>query len=90
MLEKKIKLVSFILASLLSLMSFSAAYASGFALIEMNASGQGNAYAGAAAHTNNASTVFFNPAGMMNLESEQLSLVAHVIDPSYDFSNDGS
>jgi len=66
MIEKKIKLASFILASLL------------------------NAYAGAAAHTNNASTVFFNPAGMMNLESEQLSVVAHVINPSSDFNNDGS
>jgi len=90
MIEKKLKLTSFILASLLSLMSFSAAQASGFALIEMNASGQGNAYAGAAAHTNNASTVYFNPAGMMNLESEQLSFVAHVVDPSADFENDGS
>jgi long-chain fatty acid transport protein len=90
MIDKKTKLGSFILALLLSMMSYSAAYASGFALIEMNASGQGNAYAGAAAHTNNASTVYFNPAGMMNLESEQLSFVGHVIDPSSDFSNDGS
>jgi long-chain fatty acid transport protein len=90
MIDSKFKLGSFALASLLSLGIFDAAYASGFALIEMNASGQGNAYAGAAAHTNNASTVFFNPAGMMNLEGEQLSFVAHVIDPSADFNNDGS
>jgi len=90
MIDKRIKLGSFILAFLLSTMSYSVAYASGFALIEMNASGQGNAYAGAAAHTKNASTVYFNPAGMMNLEGEQLSFVGHVIDPSADFSNDGS
>lgn len=90
MMDNKIRPGSFALASLLSLGVFNAAYASGFALIEMNASGQGNAYAGAAAHTNNASTVFFNPAGMMNLEGEQLSFVAHVIDPSSDFNNDGS
>ena len=90
MIDTKIKPGSFVLASLLSLGSFDAAHASGFALIEMNASGQGNAYAGAAAHTNNASTVYFNPAGMMNLEGEQLSVVAHVIDPSSDFNNDGS
>ncbi len=90
MIYKKLKPGSFILALLLSWGSFGAAYASGFALIEVNASGQGNAYAGAAAHTNNASTIFFNPAGMMNLEHEQLSFVAHVIDPSSDFDNDGS
>jgi long-chain fatty acid transport protein len=90
MIDKEIKLGSFILALLLSMMSYSAVYASGFALIEMNASGQGNAYAGAAAHTNHASTVYFNPAGMMNLEGEQLSLVGHIVDPSADFDNDGS
>jgi len=90
MIDRKIKLGSFILALLLSMMSYSTAYASGFALIEMNASGQGNAYAGAAAHTKNASTIYFNPAGMMNLEGEQLSIVGHIVDPSADFDNDGS
>jgi long-chain fatty acid transport protein len=90
MIDKKIKLGSFMLSSVLSLGSFSTAYASGFALIEVNASGQGNAYAGASAHTNNASTIFFNPAGMMNLQGEQLSFATHAIDPSADFDNDGS
>ncbi len=84
------KLRSFILISLLSLGSFGSAYASGFALIEVNASGQGNAYAGAAANTNNASTVYFNPAGMMNLSGQQLALASHFIEPSADFENDGS
>src|SRR5688572_22354049 len=41
-----------------------AAYGSGFQLMEQNASGLGNAYAGQAAAAENASTVFFNPAGM--------------------------
>jgi long-chain fatty acid transport protein len=86
----KLNFRSFVLALPLFLGVYNVAYASGFALIEMNASGQGNAYAGAAAHTNNASTIFFNPAGMMNLEGQQLSVVAHVIDPSSDFENDGS
>ena len=90
MVDKKTKLGSFILASLLSLGSFGTAYASGFALIEAGASGQGNAYAGAAAHAIDASTVYFNPAGMMNLEGQQLSIALHVIDPSADFDNDGS
>ena len=64
--------------------------ASGFALIENSASGQGNAYAGGAAHTIDASAVFFNPAGMMQLEGDQLVFAGHYITPESSFSNDGS
>jgi long-chain fatty acid transport protein len=66
------------------------ASASGFALIETNARGQGNAYAGAAAHTPDASTIFFNPAGMAEIEGDQLTIAAHYISPSSSFENDGS
>ena len=45
----------------------SAAQASSFALIEQSASGQGSAYAGAAALGEDASTIFFNPAAMTRL-----------------------
>ena len=86
----KAKISSFVLASLLSAGSFGAAQAAGFALIEMNANGQGNAYAGAAAYTPNASTVYFNPAGMMSLEGEQISIATHYIEPTSDFTNKGS
>lgn len=64
--------------------------ASGFALIEVNGSGQGNAYAGASAHTNDASTIFFNPAGMMMLDEDHVVLASHLIVPKSDFNNDGS
>lgn len=64
--------------------------AAGFALIETNARGQGNAYAGAAAHTPDASTIFFNPAGMMNLEGDQLVVASHLIKPKSSFTNKGS
>ena len=64
--------------------------AAGFALIETNARGQGNAYAGAAAHTPDASTIFFNPAGMMNLEGDQLVVASHIIIPKSSFTNNGS
>ncbi len=77
-------------ASLLFLGSSGSAFGAGFALIEVNATGQGNAYAGAAAHTENASTIFFNPAGLTQLDGEQLVFAAHYIDPSSDFDNDGS
>ncbi len=68
----------------------SQAQASGFALIENSASGQGNAYAGGAAHTTDASTVFFNPAGMMRLEGDSISLAGHIIMPDASFTNNGS
>lgn len=61
--------------------------ASGFALIEHSASGQGNAYAGAAATARDASTIWFNPAGMMMLEKDQIVIAAHAISPESSFKN---
>jgi long-chain fatty acid transport protein len=66
------------------------AIASGFQLMEQNASGLGNAYAGAAAAAEDASTVFFNPAGMSLLKGRQAVVVGHLINPSARFSNNGS
>ncbi|MBI1173954.1 MAG: outer membrane beta-barrel protein [Sideroxydans sp.] len=63
------------------------AFASGFALVENGASGLGNAYAGGAAIAEDASTIFFNPAGMTNLPHSQLVAAAHAIKPSLKFSN---
>lgn len=65
-------------------------FASGFALIENSASGQGNAYAGAAAIAEDASTVWFNPAGMMKLDGDQVVAVGHFIKPDSAFNNEGS
>ena len=62
------------------------ASAAGFALIEQSGSGMGNAYAGAAATAEDASTVFFNPAGMSFLQGPQVSVAAHVISLSAEFS----
>ena len=62
------------------------AYGAGFALIEQSASGMGNAYAGAAAVAEDASTIYFNPAGMSLLEGSQFVAVGHVINLSADFS----
>ena len=90
MTDFKGKNLCFILSSILLLGFQNTLFASGFALIEMNASGQGNAYAGAAVGTNNASTIFFNPAGLMNFEGDQLVIAGHYIAPKADFSNDGS
>jgi long-chain fatty acid transport protein len=63
------------------------AQASGFALIEQNASGMGNAFAGAAAAATDASTIYFNPAGMTRLPGRQFVISGHAIRPSAEFSN---
>lgn len=49
------------------LLAAGSALASGFALKEQGISGLGNAYAGAAAIAEDASTIFYNPAGMARL-----------------------
>lgn len=75
----------------LLLIAFSgAANASGFQLTEQNASGLGNAYAGQAAVAENASTVFFNPAGMTQLQDREFSVGVAAIGPSFNFQNNGS
>lgn len=50
-----------------SLLIFNYAHASGFAVQQQNGAGAGYAYAGAAAVVQDASTIFFNPAGMTYL-----------------------
>ena len=67
-----------------------AVYASGFQLIEQNASGLGNAYAGLAAVAENASTIFYNPAGMSRLPGLNVSGGITLIKPAFRFSDNGS
>lgn len=63
-----------------------AAGAAGFQLMEQGASGLGRAYAGAAAVADDASTVFFNPAGLALLERGEVVAVASAIDHAADFT----
>ncbi|HKW38008.1 MAG TPA: outer membrane protein transport protein [Burkholderiales bacterium] len=59
------------------------ASASFFAIAEQNASGIGTAYAGGAAIAEDASTVWYNPAGMTRLTRPQLVFAGSYIDPSF-------
>ncbi len=79
-----------ILAVLLSLLASGQSHAAGFALIENSASGQGNAFAGAAATASDASTIWFNPAGMMKLQQDQIVAAGHIVSPGASFSNNNS
>lgn len=66
------------------------ASASGFALIEQSASGQGLSYAGSAANTEDASVMWFNPAGIALIEGSQAIVGLHVISPKAKFTDNGS
>jgi long-chain fatty acid transport protein len=66
------------------------AHAAGFALIEQGVKGLGNSYAGAAASAEDASTIYYNPAGMTRLKGREFIAGLHVIDPSTKFSNSNS
>jgi long-chain fatty acid transport protein len=68
----------------------SAAGASGFALLEQSASRLGTAFAGTAAAADDATTVFFNPAGMTALRQPEGVVSASGIDISSQFRNDSS
>ena len=75
----------------LLLLAFSgAASAAGFQLWEQNASGIATSYAGSAAVADNASTIFYNPAGMTQLPGLRLSAGVVGIKPSFKFSDEGS
>lgn len=77
-------------STLLLGVSTAVANASGFALIEQNASGLGNAYAGSAAITQDASAIYFNPAGLTRLSGDrQVVAAANFISPSAKFHNNG-
>ncbi len=76
-------------AALLALASGQSA-ASGFQLQEQNASGLGNAFAGSASVADNASTIFFNPAGMTKLQAREFSVGVDAVRPTFKFSDRGS
>src|SRR2546430_4570909 len=66
------------------------ANAAGFQLIEQNASGLGNAYAGQAAAAEDASAIYFNPAGLTRIPRGQVVGVLNLVKLPSKFSNDGS
>ena len=68
-----------------------AAAASGLAIGTQSGSGTGNAFAGGSALAEDASTVWYNPAGMTQLaRGVHFAISAHAIKPSFKFNNTGS
>lgn len=63
----------------------------GLAIGSQSGSGTGNAFAGGAASAEDASTVWYNPAGMTMLpKGTQAAAALHLIKPSFKFTNTGS
>jgi hypothetical protein len=66
------------------------ARAGSFLLNEQSVSGLGSAYAGGAAQAEDASTIFFNPAGIALLQQGEFQAGFHYVMSSGTFSNEGS
>jgi long-chain fatty acid transport protein len=77
-------------ASLVLALGAGQAPGAAFILQENSGSGLGNAYAGGAAASEDADTVWTNPAGMQRLKSPQVAAAVNFITPSVKFSNGGS
>ena len=71
--------------AVLATVSNVAAAAAGYSLVEQSGSGMGNAFAGGAASAEDASTIYFNPAGMSRLSGTQAVVALHAIRPSAEF-----
>lgn len=69
----------------------SSAVAGGFAIGTQSGSGTGNAFAGGAASAEDASTVWYNPAGMALLPGKtNFAIAGHALKPSFKFQNTAS
>jgi long-chain fatty acid transport protein len=79
-----------VLSALLCLICAKGAAASGFAIQEQSVRNQGAAFAGAGANPQDASTIFYNPAGMVMLDDAQGAAGVGVLMPHAQYSDRGS
>src|SRR3990167_5212620 len=62
------------------------ALASAFQLFEQDAASIGNAHAGYAAEAADASTAFYNPAGITRFKNQQVVIAGAAVMPSFKFN----
>ena len=80
-----------LIPALLAVAFSGTASASGFQLMgEQSASGLGNAGAGSAAAAENASIIYYNPAGMTQLRDREVSFGGTLVQTNFEFSDGGS
>lgn len=78
------------LASAIMLGMSATALASSFQILEQSPAHLGTAFAGTASNISDATTVFFNPAGMTELENRQISVAGNLIFTQANFRDQGS
>lgn len=78
------------LASAILLSTTGTAMAASFQILEQSPSHLGHAFAGTASNVHDATTVFFNPAGMSQLEGSQVTVAGNLIFTRADFHDRGS
>lgn len=78
------------LSSSLFLFPLSASHAAGFYIQEQSVSGLGNAFSGSTTNIRDASTIYFNPAGMTRVEGTNINVGVHALLPRGEIENDGS
>jgi long-chain fatty acid transport protein len=87
---KRAGLAGALLAQALVVGGACSANAAGFALFEQTGRGLGSAFAGEAAAAEDATTIYYNPAGMTLLNGTQFASSGFAIIPSARFTNEGS
>jgi long-chain fatty acid transport protein len=77
------------MAGIASMSGIANGYAAGFLLYEQSVSGLGTSFASTAA-AEDASTLWWNPAGMSYLSGTNFTLAGHIVRPTSEFKNQGS
>lgn len=86
-MNSKLKIIS--VSVLLSAVTGTAS-AAGFAIKEQSITSLGRAFAGSAAAAEDASTIFFNPAGLTYLERTEVDMGMNYIKPQSEYRDEGS
>jgi long-chain fatty acid transport protein len=86
MQHKKLGIVLTVLVSVMPPIAHSA----GYAVLEQSVTGLGRAFSGSAAVAEDATTLFFNPAGLTYLKRNELVAGLHFIDPKSKFIDENS
>lgn len=87
--SKRILVIAVLIGGILSVFSQNL-MAGGFLLFEQGVKGLGNAFAGGSAIAEDASTIFFNPAGITRLSGSQIEAAGYYIIPQAEFDDKGS
>lgn len=76
--------------SALAILTPAAANAAGFYIQEQSVRGLGSAFSGSVTSIDDASTIYFNPAGMTKLDRAQVNAGVHLLVPSAELDDTGS